>query len=419
MPVTRDLLSRMLHSVADAGASIRGSFADASIKKLCRELVSERGEASGTAIAREIAERYLKLPERGRLTFFEQLLSSQWLADPEDVLRLATAYHATPGAGELSQLFHTVEPKRQELFRRINTGPHGMEAIVQMRQDLLTLLPEHPALEPVNADLVHLLSSWFNRGFLELRRIDWRTPPVILEKLMQYEAVHEIQGWSDLRRRLQTDRRCFAFFHPALPDEPLIFVEIALTRGVPSSIQPLLATEAPQADLSSVNTATFYSISNCQDGLRNISFGAFLLKQVIQELTQEGLDLRRLITLSPIPGFRSWLAKQAPALMQEDMGKDQQHLLTLWCARYLTATGPRRRVIDPVAHFHLSNGASIEQIHWMGDTSPKGMHQSLGLMVSYRYRPVRIERNHELYAKQGQIAVSSAVQSLLDEEPAK
>ncbi len=419
MPVTRDLLSRMLHSVADAGASIRGSFADASIKKLCRELVSERGEASGTAIAREIAERYLQLPERGRLTFFEQLLGPQWLADPEDVLRLATAYHAHPGAGELSQLFQTVEPKRQELFRRINTGPHGMEAIVRMRQDLLTLLPEHPGLEPVNADLVHLLSSWFNRGFLELRRIDWRTPPVILEKLMQYEAVHEIQGWSDLRRRLQIDRRCFAFFHPALPDEPLIFVEIALTRGVPSSIQPLLATDAPQADLSKVNTATFYSISNCQDGLRNISFGAFLLKQVIQELTQEGLDVRRLVTLSPIPGFRSWLTKQAPALMQEDRGKDQQHLLTLWCARYLTAMGIRRRVIDPVAHFHLSNGASIEQLHCMGDTSPKGLRQSLGFMVSYRYRPVRIERNHELYAKQGQIAVSSTVQALLDEELAK
>ena len=416
MPATRDLLSRMLHSVADAGASIRGSFAEASIKRLCSELMSERGEASGTAIAREIAERYLALPERGRLGFFEQLLSPQWLADPEDVLRLATAYHAHPGAGELSRLFHTVEPRRQELFRRINTGPHGMETIVRMRQDLLTLLPAHPGLEPVNADLVHLLSSWFNRGFLELRRIDWRTPPVILEKLMQHEAVHPVQGWADLRRRLQGDRRCFAFFHPALPDEPLIFVEIALTRGVPASIQPLLAIDSPLADLSLVNTATFYSISNCQDGLRNISFGAFLLKQVIHELEQEGLDVRRLVTLSPIPGFRAWLVKRAPSLAQDELSKDQQHLYTQWCVRYLTDTAKNHRAIDPVAHFHLSNGAAIEQIHWMADTSPKGIHQSLGFMVNYRYRPLRIVRNHELYATQGQIAVSSAVQALLDEK---
>jgi malonyl-CoA decarboxylase len=419
MSVTRDLLRGILHSVADVGASIRGSFADASLKKLCRELVSERGEASGTAIAREIAERYLALPEQGRLSFFEQLLSTQWLADPEEVLRLATAYHAHPGPGELSELFRTAEPKRQEFFRRVNTGPHGMETIVRMRQDLLAVLPQHPNLEPVNADLVHLLSSWFNRGFLELRRIDWRTPPVILEKLMKYEAVHPIEGWDDLRRRLQKDRRCFAFFHPALPDEPLIFVQVALTRGVPGAIQPLLAIDTPQADLSTVNTATFFSISNCQDGLRSISFGAFLLKQVIHELNLEGLDVRRLVTLSPIPGFRAWLAKQAPSLEQAEIGKDQQRVLTQWCARYLTTIGTRRRAIDPVAHFHLSNGASIEQIHWMGDTSPKGMRQSLGFMVNYRYRPPRIERNHEVYAKQGLIAVSSAVQTLLDEEKSK
>ena len=416
MSATGDLLRRMLHSVADAGTSIRGSFAEASLRKLCRELVSERGEASGTAIAREIAERYLALPEGGRTIFFEQLLSPQWLADPEEVLRLATAYHAHPGPGELSKLFRTAEPKRQELFRRINTGPHGMEAIVRMRQDLLALMPENPSLEPINADLVHLLSSWFNRGFLELRRIDWRTPPVILEKLMQHEAVHPIEGWDDLRRRLQADRRCFAFFHPALPDEPLIFVQVALTRGVPGSIQPLLSIDAPLADLSAVNTATFYSISNCQDGLRNISFGAFLLKQVIHELEQEELGVRRLVTLSPIPGFHSWLAKQAPSLVENGIGKGDQRILTLWCARYLTATTASRRAIDPVAHFHLSNGASIEQIHWMADTSTKGIGQSLGFMVNYRYRPLRIERNHELYAKQGMIAVSSSVQALLDEK---
>lgn len=415
MSVTRDLLHRLLHSVADAGASIRGSFEDASLKKLCRELVSERGEASGTAIARELVDRYRTLLLSAKLHLFEQLLGPQWLADPDEVLRLATAYHAQPGPGELAQLFRKAEPKLLELFRRINTGPHGTETIVRMREDVLAMLPDHPHLEPLNADLAYLLSSWFNRGFLELRRIDWRTPPVILEKLMQYEAVHPIDGWPDLRRRLQGDRRCFAFFHPALPDEPLIFVQIALGRGVPTAIQPLLALDAPQADLGSANTATFYSISNCQDGLRNISFGAFLLKQVIHELNQEGLAVRRFVTLSPIPGFRSWLAKQAPSMLQDEIRKEQQPLLSQLCARYLTTTGPNRRAIDPVAHFHLSNGASIEQIHWMGDTSPKGMRQSLGFMVNYRYRPLRIERNHEMYAKQGFMDVSSAVQTLLDE----
>jgi malonyl-CoA decarboxylase len=419
MSVTRDLLHRLLHSVADAGASIRGSFEDASIKRLCRELVSERGEASGTAIARELVDRYRTLPQSAKLNLFEQLLGPQWLADPDEVLRLATAYHAQPGPGELAQLFRKAEPKLLELFRRINSGPHGTETIVRMREDVLAMLPDHPHLEPLNADLAYLLSSWFNRGFLELRRIDWRTPPVILEKLMQYEAVHPIDGWADLRRRLQGDRRCFAFFHPALPDEPLIFVQVALTRNIPSSIQPLLALDAPQTVLANANTATFYSISNCQDGLRNISFGAFLLKQVIHELNQEGLAIRRFVTLSPIPGFRAWLTKQAPALLQGEIGKEQQQLCTQLCARYLTTTGPNRRAIDPVAHFHLSNGASIEQLHWMGDTSPKGMRQSLGFMVNYRYRPLRIERNHEMYTKQGCLDVSSAVQELLDEGRAR
>ena len=419
MSATRSFLRWILNSIADRGLSFRANLARAPIKELCRDLVSERGEASGTAIAREIAERYVRLSTNDRLSFFKGLAGSNWLADPEEILRLAKAYHAQPSAGELSKLFRIAEPRRQELFRRINMGPDGTQTIVNMRRDLLALLPDHPDLEPINADMVHLLSSWFNRGFLELRRIDWGTPAAILEKLIEYEAVHEIQGWSDLRRRLQEDRRCFAFFHPALPEEPLIFVQVALTRGIPAAIQPLLDIRSAQADLARVDTAAFYSISNCLDGLRNISFGAFLLKQVILELENEGLPLRNFVTLSPIPGFRAWLGKQTTSLAAvnpAEATKEQGQRLIEWCARYLTTALPPGRAVDPVTHFHLSNGASIERINWMADTSAKGIEQSFGLMANYSYKPPRIERNHEQYIKHARFAVSDDVRALIREK---
>jgi malonyl-CoA decarboxylase len=417
----RSILGWILNSIADASVSISGSLADSSLMKLCKELMSERGEASGTALAREIAERYEKLDARAQSVFFESLLSAQWLANPTQILHAAQAYQAQPGAAELAKIFKLSEPKRMELFRRINTGPNGTETIVRMRKDLLALLPSRPDLEPVNADLMYLLSSWFNRGFLEMRRIDWRTPPVILEKLIQYEAVHEIRGWDDLKRRLQNDRRCYAFFHPALPDEPLIFVQIALSRGIPTAIAPLLDITGEVGEEARANTAAFYSISNCQDGLRSISFGAFLLKQVIHDLKREGLAIRTFVTLSPIPGFRNWLAKQAPALAAlETVDESHQQELSRWCVRYLTSKASANRAADPVAHFHLSNGASLEQVNWMGDTSPKGMRQSLGFMVNYLYRPGRIEGNHEAYVKEGQLAVADEVRALLEEpKPSK
>jgi malonyl-CoA decarboxylase len=419
MSAARTLFQWILNSIADRGLSLRGSLSRSSIDRLCQDLVSERGEASGTAIARAIAERYAALEDDERLTFLRSLLEPKWLADPEEILRLATAYHGSPTAMQLAKLFRTAEPRRQELFRRINMGPRGTETIVNLRRDLLALLPRHSELEPINMDLVHLLSSWFNRGFLELRRIDWRTPAIILERLIQYESVHEIAGWPDLRRRLQDDRRCFAFFHPALPEQPLIFVEIALTRGVPAAVQPLLDIASTPTDLNRVDTAAFYSISNCLEGLRNISFGAFLLKQVIHELESEDLKLRNFVTLSPIPGFRAWLTKTAPSVAEASpvkARKDQEQLLTEWCARYLTAALPNGRALDPVTNFHLSNGASIERINWAADTSPKGLRQSFGIMVNYSYKPWEIERNHEQYVKQRYFVLSDSVRSLLAEK---
>src|SRR5215471_7622895 len=287
MATNRSLFRWILNSIADRGLSFREGLGQSSIRALCQELVSERGEASGTAIAREVAMRYAALSSGDRLKFFEGLLQPAWLADPEEILRLAKEYHSKPGAPELTRLVRVSEPKRQELFRRINMGPHGTETVVNMRRDLLALLPDHPHLEPINSDMVHLLASWFNRGFLELRRIDWRTPANVLEKLIRYEAVHKIEGWPDLRRRLQRDRRCFAFFHPALPEEPLIFVQVALCQGLAGNIEPLLRIGASSDDFAKADTAVFYSISTCQPGLRGISFGNFLIKQVVEELHAE------------------------------------------------------------------------------------------------------------------------------------
>jgi malonyl-CoA decarboxylase len=413
-----NLVQRLVNSIAERGR--------ASIEKLCEDLVSERGQASGTAVALEINTRYRAFDAAERLRFFEGLLGPHWLADPEEILRLARQYQAQPDAAALAKLYPAVEPRRHELFRRINAGLHGTEALVNMRRDLLALLPEHPHLEPVNGDLMHLFSSWFNRGFLELRRIDWRTPALVLEKLMEYEAVHEIHGWPDLRRRLERDRRCFAFFHAALPDEPLIFVEVALTRGIAHAIEPLIDANTQPEDPKDADTAVFYSISNCLDGLRNISFGAFLIKQVVQELQNEDLRLKNFVTLSPIPRFREWLdAQKLPPQLRAGLTRAgvtarraedslRPELLRL-CARYLTAKRPDGRAQDPVAALHLSNGASIEHINWLANLSDKGIRQSLGLMVNYAYAPARIERNHEQYVKEGRFAMSEAVRALLEE----
>jgi len=413
-----NLVQRIVNSITDRGRTFLGTLSRVPIEKLCQDLVSERGQASGTAIAREISNRYAAFGPAERLRFFQSLLGKDWLVDPELVVGLAGQYQDKPDATELAKLVVAVEPRRLELFRRINTGVRGTEALVKMRQDLLTLLPQHPRLDPINGDLVHLFSSWFNRGFLELRRIDWRTPALVLEKLMAHESVHEIHGWPDLRRRLERDRRCFAFFHAALPDEPLIFLEVALTRGIARSIQPLIEVSTEPGDPRKADTAVFYSISNCLDGLRHISFGAFLIKQVVHELQNEELHLKNFVTLSPIPYFRQWLETQPSAPRNLPKGPPSEALrpvLLHWCARYLTTRRPDGRAFDPVTALHLRNGASIEHINWWGDVSEKGIRQSLGLMVNYAYTPARIERNHEQYVKEGRFAMSEDVRALLAE----
>ena len=438
MVPTGALFRRVWDSIADRGLELRRRWratGAASLESLCHELLFERGEASGIALGREVAERYRGLAPSAREAFFLTLLEPAFLPDQQSVLAAAEKYRSQPDAETLAGLFAAVEPPRQELFRRVNLTPGGTQALVRMREDLLRFLPAWPELKPVDVDLHHLLASWFNPGFLRLERVDWRTPASILEKLIEHEAVHEIRGWDDLRRRLAKDRRCFAFFHPALADEPLIFVEVALTRGLASSIPPLLACDSEALDPRRADTAVFYSISNCLDGLRGISFGNFLIKHVIAELQAEDLKLRSFATLSPVPGFRTWLnglpvdrkAELAGghdlsvlnAVEDTDWHENPdacdrvRPLLSRLCARYLLSEREEGRAVDPVASFHLGNGASVEQINWLADTSEKGLTQSFGFMVNYAYRPFRIERNHEAYVKRSRIAASSKVRSML------
>jgi len=389
----------------------------------CASLLSERGELSGARLAVETLDAYRSLGEGGREAFFD-LLVEGFSPAVTPLHSAVEAYWQDPSQGNLLRLQRAVESPRQELFRRFNLAEGGTAVLLALRSELLRTLQEHPEREGIDADLVHLFRSWFNRGFLVLRRIDWRTSALVLERLIQYEAVHAVQGWKDLRRRLEADRRCYAFFHPVLPDEPLIFIEVALTRGMSDKVQPLLDANEPVVDPQRANCAIFYSITNCQEGLRGVSFGNFLLKQVVTDLGTEFPRLRTFATLSPVPGFRRWLSSygrehlSAPMVALLESPGHQAALGALpsssplkaeilrLCGHYLMKAKSGDAPLDSVARFHLANGASLQRLNWMGDTSEAGMSRSLGLMVNYVYRLDDVERNHESYAKHHKINAS-------------
>ncbi len=437
--------SDLLTSIADRGRALLGYgepvtsvVGDAtSLIALCNTLLSGRGEASGTALAREVLDLYARLDGGARLKFFEAL-AHEFGPDRKKLDEAIAAFQANPQDSQASSLHFLSEPRRQDLFRRLNRAPGGTQALVAMRADLLDLLRDNPALQLVDRDFSHLLASWFNRGFLVLRRIDWATPAIVLEKIIRYEAVHEIRGWDDLRRRIDpVDRRCYAFFHPALVDEPLIFVEVALTAQIPVAIAPLLAQDRQPVPLSEARTAVFYSISNCQRGLAGVSFGNFLIKQVVEDLRREGIRLETFVTLSPVPDFGRWLKRDGQALLAED---EKQALAVLetpdWASGpeaaglrkileplaahyFLKARNSQDRPVDAVARFHLGNGARLERINWLGDVSPKALAQSAGLMVNYLYDLEHIEENHEAFVNKGKVVASSGVQKMLKKEAKK
>ena len=397
--------------------------------RTCQRLLSARGEANSAAHAATALQQYRELSEPAQLRFFEHL-DEDFGPDPMRVLEAAQLYAAEPTAQTLMKLTAAAEPPRQELLRRLNRAPGGTAIIVQMRSQLLRVLPSRPQLAAVEADFFHLLSSWFNPGFLEMQQVDWGSPAQLLEKIIQHEAVHAIDGWDDLRRRLQPDRRCFAFFHPQLPGEPLIFVEVALVPTMPVAISPLIEKAAQPVEARQFKVATFYSISNCQPGLRGVSLGNFLIKRVAERLHAEFPSIRTFCTLSPIPGFVRWLdqadtaaielkaAQQKLELMRTKLhvdgvrlqeridsnwnpataSNDEREALLALASNYLRIVSPTA-VGDAVAKFHLGNGARLQRINWAADLSKNGIRQSCGMMVNYLYDLDKVEEYHQRFLR--------------------
>lgn len=381
------------------------------IERLCLDLLGSRGEVSGTTLVRLILDRYAGMNRDEKRAFFTFMTHKLEIV-PEDVTAALEAYQTAPSKRSYRAFAAACEPRRQELTRRLNQVPGATARLVSMRKDLLDLIKEAPDLAPLDVDFQHLFSSWFNRGFLVLRPINWDSPAAILEKIIRYEAVHAIDTWDDLRRRVQPeDRRCFGFFHPAMADEPLIFVEVALTKGIPNSVQALLADGRKTIPLYEADTAVFYSISNCQAGLAGISFGNSLIKQVVADLSRDLPGLKTFVTLSPIPAMTTWATQNAlPIPAPDNAGPIAAHYL-------LNAKRADGLPFDPVARFHLGNGAMVHAVHARADMSDNGLEQSVGAMVNYLYDPAQISNNHEKFVGEKLVVASSDVRQLSAKMP--
>jgi len=469
------LLDRALKRVTtlwrDMAERVVGGEAETVAEQMRACLAGRGGEVSARNRAAKLAQSYLTLDEAGRRDFLKTLagFDSDEAALNAAMVEVRNAADATARAAAKAKLRRVLEPPRLRLLTQFTTIPDGIKFLVDLRSELLQIAGDDPRLQALELDLKGLLGSWFDVGFLELRRMDWNSPAALLEKLVRYEVVHRIRTWRDLKNRLDADRRCYAFFHPRMPDEPLIFVEVALVKGLADSVQRLLDEKAPVLDAAQADTAIFYSINNCQRGLDGISFGNFLIKRVVSLLGEELPNLKAFATLSPIPGFSRWLQQRiaaAPPLLTEEEAtalrsvappaalpapatagaasalvlaetpaqtllrvlgrrgwqrdeaatKVLEPILTRLCAGYLlNEAAPRspQRARDPVAHFHLSNGARVERINWRGDVSEKGLKESAGLMVNYLYDPARIEENHEAYVGEGKRPAATAIRRLV------
>ena len=435
----------MLDELRQATLRQRGWRELRTIVKSCKQLLSGMGELNGLPLARDVIERLDELDEAALDAFFD-FLAKDLSPDPADVLRLAQAYAERSDAQTLIALTQAVEPPRQELFRRLNRAPGGTAALLRLRRALMQRLPQRADLQAIEHDLLHLLGSWFNPGFLQMRRVDWNAPAQLLEKIIHHEAVHAIDGWDDLRRRLQPDRRCFAFFHPQLPEEPLIFVEVALLGEMPAAIAPLIDKQATPLSQERFRVAAFYSISNCEPGLRGVSLGNFLIKSVAEQLQRELPRLRLFCTLSPIPRFAQWLlagpvfadlpglrkagvvlldkararllalcdgelSRLQAASVHDKLGPDDAGALQSLAAAFLVHQSTTLQS-DPVARFHLDNGARLERLNLRGNMSAAGLRQSCGLMVNYVYDLDKIEDGHARF-RAGEVMHSREVAMLL------
>ena len=466
--VSESLFDRTFQNVASAWRDIAGRIGIGpagdpardmgALEALMRDCVEARGgEVSARQRTAELGRVYLEMNSSGRRDFLV-LMAHKFAVDPTAVAEAMAAFDRAQGDGERlaaeRKARRALVPLYLKLLTQFNTLPEGVKFLADLRADLLALIKDDPYLAALDDDLHELLSSWFDVGFLDLRRITWDSSASLLEKLILYEAVHEITSWSDLRDRLDSDRRLYALFHPRMPEEPLAFVEVALVKGMSASIQTLLDEQAPSGDPENADSAIFYSISNTQRGLKGIAFGEYLIKMVVQQLARDLPRIKSYCTLSPVPGFRGWLkslpastldavlsGEEQEAVMQRaaDHGSESadsaeafQALLALsdWpaeteltellespvlrlAAGYFQQTRADGRPLDPVARFHLKNGARLERINWLGDRSPKGLKQSAGIMVNYRYLPDEIEANHEAYVSDGKVAVGPEVKSLM------
>lgn len=433
-------LNELMQTLTERGRALlrrarSGGPDNVDLVELAELLLSRRGEASGVVLAQALLSSFARAPVEVRLQFLKAL-AEKFGPDPDAVARAIEAYRAAPDASTIGALHTAIEPRRQELFRRLNLAPGGTFALVRMREELLDHLKANPVLRAVDTDFGHLFSSWFNRGFLQMRPIGWTSPASILEKIIRYEAVHPIAGWDDLKSRLDpSDRRCFGFFHPQLDDEPLIFVEVALTDDIPGAVGPLLALDRAPIAANTATTAIFYSISNTQRGLAGVSFGHFLIKQVVEDLKRDLPNLKTFVTLSPVPGFAAWLKRERareqsiflndetkealrrlddPAWFEDEAARSEleEMLMPIAAHYFLHAKNESGRPVDPVARFHLGNGARLERMNFLGDPSQRGLRQAHGLMVNYLYDLSAIEKNHEAYAEAGDIAVSASVRRI-------
>ena len=394
-----------------------------SIESLCRMMMDSDGEYSSLLLAERILNAYESLDDAEQLLFFNTLLDDYDI-DVNETRAAIDAYEEKPSAYALRRLTAASEPRRQELLRRINLTPGGTRRLVKMREQLLRAIRDNGALRRVDADFHHLFNSWFNRGFLVMEPLDWTTPAHILEKIIAYEAVHEIGSWRELRARLEpADRYCYGFFHPSMEDEPLVFVEVALTDQIPQGIGEILNADREVEQPDGLSCAIFYSISNCHRGLAGVSFGNFLIKQVATSMKQRFPQLKTFSTISPAPGLRSWVESEASeneelAQLLRDFGADAGDELSAEMAKhaaryFLLQKNDDGEPLDPVARFHLKNGARLERINVLGNPSDKGMERSYGTMVNYVYDLSRVEQNHENYMQKNHIACSTQVRKLV------
>ena len=428
---------KILTSIADIGQTLLGKkFSKSrdlkSLITLCDDLISYKGTASGIAIAREISEIYKVLDTDQKLSFFKEI-NSKYKPNLKNIDYAIKNFASTKSKENLDKLGEEIEGKRQELIRRLNMAPSGTSILVSMREDLLNFIKQNPDLKDFDQDMRHLFKSWFNPGFLRLERITWNTKAAILEKIIKYEKVHKIKDMNDLKRRLEEDRRFYAYFHPVLTDEPLIFVQVAFGKGLGSSIQEIMKPST--GELSKSNTATFYSISNCQEGLMRVTLGNFLIKRVVYEIQNECTNIKFFGTLSPLPGFRKWCLnlsdeklktilnelniKKLEFLKSENFtnfkNKIDEHksLIKKLVVHYLLKEKINKKPLNQVSRFHLGNGASIEDVIINGNTSENGFRESFGIMVNYIYKLDKLEKVHEDYINHKIISYSDKIKKYL------